>query len=133
MQNSSGSGEIYGILISESYLHFALRIDLTYGLSQSEKSYVFPLPASIILIELYYKVLEFMCWADSDVLPASCTWVFPCMGIMQVSSSFLALISLLLIFLSLLTLFALFSPSVLSLTLIRFFPLINIFLVFPFS
>jgi len=29
------------------------------------------------------QVLEFMCWADSDVLPASCTWVFPCMGIMQ--------------------------------------------------
>jgi len=29
------------------------------------------------------QVLEFMCWADSDVLPASSTWVFPCMGIMQ--------------------------------------------------
>jgi len=28
-------------------------------------------------------VVQWMCWADSDVLPASCTWVFPCMGIMQ--------------------------------------------------
>merc|ERR1712200_128312 len=23
------------------------------------------------------QVLEFMCWADSDVLPASCTWSSP--------------------------------------------------------
>jgi len=28
-------------------------------------------------------VVQWMCWADSDVLPASCTWTFPCMGIMQ--------------------------------------------------
>jgi elongation factor 1-gamma len=28
-------------------------------------------------------VVQWMCWGDSDVLPASCTWVFPCMGIMQ--------------------------------------------------
>eukprot|EP00088_Acartia_fossae_P008089 TRINITY_DN1380_c0_g1_i4.p1 TRINITY_DN1380_c0_g1~~TRINITY_DN1380_c0_g1_i4.p1 ORF type:complete len:428 (-),score=141.96 TRINITY_DN1380_c0_g1_i4:135-1418(-) len=28
-------------------------------------------------------VVQWMCWADSDILPASCTWVFPCMGIMQ--------------------------------------------------
>lgn len=29
------------------------------------------------------QVVQWMCWADSEVLPASCTWVFPCMGIMQ--------------------------------------------------
>ncbi len=30
------------------------------------------------------QVVQWMCWADSEILPASCTWVFPCMGIMQV-------------------------------------------------
>merc|ERR1711973_43794 len=29
------------------------------------------------------QVVQWMCWADNEVLPASCTWVFPCMGIMQ--------------------------------------------------
>merc|ERR1711973_420727 len=33
------------------------------------------------------KVVQWMCWADSEVLPASCTWVFPCMGIMQYNKS----------------------------------------------
>jgi len=28
-------------------------------------------------------VVQWMCWVDSDVLPAACTWVFPTMGIMQ--------------------------------------------------
>lgn len=28
-------------------------------------------------------VHQWMCFADSDILPASCTWVFPCLGIMQ--------------------------------------------------
>jgi hypothetical protein len=28
-----------------------------------------------------------MCWADNEILPASCTWVFPCMGIMQYNKS----------------------------------------------
>lgn len=32
-------------------------------------------------------VVQWMCWADSDILPASCTWVFPCMGIMQYNKS----------------------------------------------
>lgn len=32
-------------------------------------------------------VVQWMCWADSDVLPASCTWTFPCMGIMQYNKS----------------------------------------------
>jgi len=29
------------------------------------------------------EVVQWMCWADSEILPASCTWTFPCMGIMQ--------------------------------------------------
>merc|ERR1712121_298113 len=29
------------------------------------------------------QVVQWMCMADSEILPASCTWVFPCMGIMQ--------------------------------------------------
>merc|ERR1712141_399145 len=29
------------------------------------------------------QVVQWMCWVDSDVLPAACTWVFPTMGIMQ--------------------------------------------------
>merc|ERR1712121_408995 len=29
------------------------------------------------------QIVQWMCWADSEVLPASCTWVFPTMGIMQ--------------------------------------------------
>merc|ERR1712002_1452888 len=29
------------------------------------------------------QIVQWMCWADSELLPASCTWVFPCMGIMQ--------------------------------------------------
>merc|ERR1711973_1073692 len=29
------------------------------------------------------QVVQWMCGADNEVLPASCTWVFPCMGIMQ--------------------------------------------------
>merc|ERR1711962_169894 len=33
------------------------------------------------------QVVQWMCWADSEVLPASCTWVFPCMGIMQYNKS----------------------------------------------
>jgi elongation factor 1-gamma len=28
-------------------------------------------------------VVQWMCWADSDVLPAACNWVFPTLGIMQ--------------------------------------------------
>ena len=32
------------------------------------------------------QVVQWMCWADNEILPASCTWTFPCMGIMQVSS-----------------------------------------------
>merc|ERR1712121_303465 len=33
------------------------------------------------------QIVQWMCWADSEVLPASCTWVFPCMGIMQYNKS----------------------------------------------
>merc|ERR1712198_794417 len=33
------------------------------------------------------QVVQWMCWADNEVLPASCTWVFPCMGIMQYNKS----------------------------------------------
>merc|ERR1712055_124033 len=29
------------------------------------------------------QVVQWMSWADNEILPASCTWVFPCMGIMQ--------------------------------------------------
>jgi len=29
------------------------------------------------------QVVQWMCWADNEILPASCTWTFPCMGIMQ--------------------------------------------------
>ncbi|KAG8227952.1 hypothetical protein J437_LFUL008758 [Ladona fulva] len=29
------------------------------------------------------QVLQWMGFADNDILPASCTWVFPCLGIMQ--------------------------------------------------
>ena len=28
-------------------------------------------------------VQQWLEFADSEILPASCTWVFPCMGIMQ--------------------------------------------------
>lgn len=33
------------------------------------------------------QVVQWMCWADGEILPASCTWVFPCMGIMQYNKS----------------------------------------------
>jgi elongation factor 1-gamma len=33
------------------------------------------------------QVVQWMSWADNEVLPASCTWVFPCMGIMQFNKS----------------------------------------------
>lgn len=29
------------------------------------------------------QVLQWLNYADSDILPAACTWVFPCLGIMQ--------------------------------------------------
>merc|ERR1712061_454697 len=29
------------------------------------------------------QVLSWMSFADNEILPASCTWVFPCLGIMQ--------------------------------------------------
>merc|ERR1712119_44283 len=29
------------------------------------------------------QVLQWLNYADSDILPASCTWVYPCLGIMQ--------------------------------------------------
>merc|ERR1712064_271821 len=29
------------------------------------------------------QVMQWMCMADSDILPAACTWVFPTLGIMQ--------------------------------------------------
>merc|ERR1712243_201303 len=29
------------------------------------------------------QVVQWMCMADNEILPASCTWVFPTMGIMQ--------------------------------------------------
>ncbi|XP_071441881.1 elongation factor 1-gamma [Hetaerina americana] len=29
------------------------------------------------------QVIQWMGFADNDILPASCTWVFPCLGIMQ--------------------------------------------------
>lgn len=29
------------------------------------------------------QVLQWLNFADSDILPASCTWVYPCLGIMQ--------------------------------------------------
>jgi elongation factor 1-gamma len=29
------------------------------------------------------QVLQWLNYADSDILPASCTWVFPCLGMMQ--------------------------------------------------
>jgi len=29
------------------------------------------------------QVLQWIGFADSEILPASCTWVFPCMGVMQ--------------------------------------------------
>jgi elongation factor 1-gamma len=29
------------------------------------------------------QIVQWMSWADNEILPASCTWVFPCMGIMQ--------------------------------------------------
>jgi len=33
------------------------------------------------------QVLQWLNFADSDILPASCTWVFPCLGIMQFNKS----------------------------------------------
>jgi len=33
------------------------------------------------------QVVQWMSWADNEVLPASCTWVFPTMGIMQFNKS----------------------------------------------
>jgi elongation factor 1-gamma len=32
---------------------------------------------------LQSQVMQWLNFADSDVLPAACTWVFPCLGIMQ--------------------------------------------------
>jgi len=29
------------------------------------------------------QILQWLNYADSDILPAACTWVFPCLGIMQ--------------------------------------------------
>jgi elongation factor 1-gamma len=29
------------------------------------------------------QIQQWMSFADSEILPASCTWVFPCLGIMQ--------------------------------------------------
>merc|ERR1712025_1310609 len=29
------------------------------------------------------QVMQWMCWADNEVLPAACNWVFPTLGIMQ--------------------------------------------------
>ena len=29
------------------------------------------------------QVVQWMCMADNEILPAACTWVFPTMGIMQ--------------------------------------------------
>jgi elongation factor 1-gamma len=29
------------------------------------------------------EVIQWLGFADSEILPASCTWVFPCLGIMQ--------------------------------------------------
>merc|ERR1711902_398280 len=33
------------------------------------------------------QVLQWLNFADSDILPAACTWVFPCLGIMQFNKS----------------------------------------------
>jgi len=33
------------------------------------------------------QIVQWMSWADNEILPASCTWVFPCMGIMQYNKS----------------------------------------------
>lgn len=29
------------------------------------------------------QVLQWLSWADSEILPASCAWVFPTIGIME--------------------------------------------------
>lgn len=29
------------------------------------------------------QVVQWLSFADSEILPPSCTWVFPCLGIMQ--------------------------------------------------
>ena len=29
------------------------------------------------------RVLQWINYADNEIVPASCTWVFPCLGIMQ--------------------------------------------------
>ncbi|XP_049874891.1 elongation factor 1-gamma [Pectinophora gossypiella] len=34
-------------------------------------------------VESQARVLQWMSWADSELLPASCAWVFPYLGIMQ--------------------------------------------------
>ncbi|XP_076037336.1 elongation factor 1-gamma [Oratosquilla oratoria] len=31
------------------------------------------------------KIAQWMSFADNEILPASCTWVFPCLGIMQMN------------------------------------------------
>ena len=31
----------------------------------------------------YLQVMQWMCWADNEILPAACNWVFPTLGIMQ--------------------------------------------------
>jgi elongation factor 1-gamma len=33
------------------------------------------------------QILQWLNFADSDILPAACTWVFPCLGIMQFNKS----------------------------------------------
>ena len=58
--------------------------NLHHSLSDKNFLSLFYIDIIFVLIFFFVKVLEFMCWADSDVLPASSTWVFPCMGIMQV-------------------------------------------------
>jgi hypothetical protein len=45
---------------------------------------MFKFRASRFNARVCVQVVQWMCWADSEILPASCTWVFPCMGIMQV-------------------------------------------------
>ena len=33
------------------------------------------------------QILQWLNFADTDILPAACTWVFPCLGIMQFNKS----------------------------------------------
>lgn len=48
-------------------------------------------------IVLSAQIMQWLSWADSELLPASCAWVFPSIGIMEANPKvfkFFSLVSL---------------------------------------